>query len=111
MNWPTLDYARRNIRALTPPRFENRDELLGEQRISIGGHVSSRCEENHQLDPSNSEPPGFIQRFAWVNGNPGDLDAATLDLDDEDHVPNRPNAAHLTLKKSQRRAWGPNGSS
>jgi hypothetical protein len=87
--WIAIWTLRRNLHALHASRFQNRDERLGEQRISIVDQVlratkkpiNRICQIScHLLHP----------RFAWVNGNPGDLNGPTLELDDEEHhVPNR----------------------
>ena len=93
--WIAIWTLRRNLHVLHASRLQNRDERLGEQRISIVDHVLRAAKKTinwiRQI-PSHLVHP----RFAGVNGNPGDLDGATLELDDEEHhVPNRAESQDL----------------
>src|SRR5664279_71309 len=77
---------RRDLHACHASRLENRDERLCEQWISIMDQVLRATKKTVDRIRQISSHL-FHPRFAWVDGNPSDLDGAALDLDDEeDHV-------------------------
>jgi len=77
---------RRDLHALHASRLENRDERIREQWISLMDQVLRATKE--PVDWIRQIPSHlFHPRFAWVDGNPSDLDGPALDFDDEeDHV-------------------------
>ena len=82
-----------DFHALHAPSFENRDERLREQRVTIVDQVLCSSQKSiHRI----CQIAGYLLHplFARVNSNPRDLDGAALELDNKKHhVPNRSKCA------------------